>query len=97
MAFRVRHRLRTVAGHGTLRWRIERVSITDTHRAEVHTCTTDSLVVFDAAGGEPGWVFDDSVVSTRTAWTLVHADGEWKWSEERILAQRRGVGLCGGS
>lgn len=96
MALRVRHGLRTVAGHGSLRWRVESVSRTGADRAVVHTCAIDSLVVFDAAGGEPGFVFDDSVVSTRTEWVIVHHDGAWKWSEERILAQRRGVGLCGG-
>lgn len=96
MALRVRHGLRTVAGHGSLRWRVESVSRTGADRAVVHTCATDSLVVFDAAGGEPGFVFDDSVVSTRTEWVIVHHDGAWKWSEERILAQRRGAGLCGG-
>ena len=96
MALRVRHGLRTVAGHGSLRWRVESVSRTGADRAAVHTCATDSLVVFDAAGGEPGFVFDDNVVSTRTEWIIVRHDGAWKWSEERILAQRRGVGLCGG-
>lgn len=96
MALRVRHGLRTVAGHGELRWRVESVSRAGAERAVVHTCATDSLVVFDATGGEPGYVFDDSVVSTRTEWVVVRHDGVWKWSEERILAQRRGAGLCGG-
>jgi hypothetical protein len=96
MALRVRHGLRTVAGHGVLRWRVESVSRTGADRAVVHTCATDSLVVFDAAGGEPGFVFDDSVVSTRTEWVIVRHNGAWKWSEEHILAQRRGGGVCGG-
>ena len=96
MALRVRHGLRTVAGHGELRWRVESVSREGAERAVVHTCATDSLVVFDAAGGEPGFVFDDSVVSTRTEWVMVRHDGAWKWSEERILVQRRGDGVCAG-
>ena len=96
MALRVRHGLRTVAGHGELRWRVESVLRDGAERALVHTCATDSLVVFDSAGGDPGYVFDDSVVSTKTEWVMVRHDGAWKWSEERILAQRRGARLCGG-
>lgn len=96
MALRVRHGLRTVAGHGELHWRVESVSRDGAERAVVHTCATDSLVVFDAAGGDPGYVFDDSVVSTKTEWVIVRLDGAWKWSEERVLAQRRGAGLCDG-
>jgi hypothetical protein len=96
MAFRVRYGLRTIAGHGSFRHRVDSVARIADDRAVVHTCTTDSLVVFDTVSADTGIVFDDSVVSTRTEWTLVRHEGKWKWSEGRILEQRRGDGLCDG-
>jgi len=96
MNFRARYELRTVLGYGSLRFRVESVTPLDDERVVVHTCSTDSLVVFDTTGATPGIIFDDSVVSMNTHWTLVRHEGVWKWSEERILERRMEAGLCDG-
>jgi hypothetical protein len=94
MAFRVRHNLATVAGHGALQYRVESVSRSAENRVDVHTCSTDSLVVFDTTSGDPGIIYDDRTLSMRTIWTLVRHEGLWKWSEERIIERRWKAGLC---
>jgi hypothetical protein len=95
MAFRATYQLATVAGHGTLRYRIEATSRLADGRMQVHTCATDSLVVFDTSRGSPGIVFDDRVVSLRSVWTLVEHDGAWKWSYEQVIERRWEAGGCG--
>lgn len=95
MAFRARYGLATVAGHGALKYRVESASRLADDRAEVHTCATDSLVVFDTTAGTPGIIFDDRVVSMRTTWTLVLHNGEWKWSDERVTYHQWEAGACG--
>jgi hypothetical protein len=95
MAFRARYGLATVAGHGALEFRVESASRLAGDRAEVHTCATDSLVVFDTTAGTPGIIFDDRFVSMRTTWTLVFHDGVWKWSDERVTYRQWEAGTCG--
>lgn len=95
MAFRARYGLATVAGYGALEYRVESASRLAEDRAEVHTCATDSLVVFDTTAGTPGIIFDDRVVSMRTTWTLVLHDGTWKWSDERVTYRQWEAGACG--
>ncbi len=95
MAFRSRHGLATVAGYGTLRYRVEFITQHADDSVEVHTCSTDSLVVFDTTAGTPGIVFDDRTVSLRTAWTLVRHAGVWKWSTQIVLTRQWKAGMCG--
>lgn len=95
MAFRATHQLATVAGHGTFRYRIESTSRLADGRIQVHTCATDSLVVFDTSRGSPGIVFDDRVVTLRSVWTLVEHEGAWKWSDEQVIERRWEAGGCG--
>lgn len=95
MTFRARYGLATVAGYGALDYRVESASRLADNRAEVHTCVTDSLVVFDTTAGTPGIVFDDRVVSMRVTWTLELHNGEWKWSDERVTHRQWEAGACG--
>lgn len=94
MTFRARYGLATVAGYGALDYRVESASRLADNRAEVHTCVTDSLVVFDTTAGTPGIVFDDRVVSMRVTWTLELHNGEWKWSDERVTHRQWEAGAC---
>ena len=102
MAERVEAGFRTLPGVGEFRFRIESVVVTDADTAVVHTCSRDSVVLFDLGQGndttdvttEP-IVVDDSIVSARTRWELALEDGRWKWVLARGMERSMEEDLCG--
>jgi len=98
MRERVAGNLRTRAGAGKLRVRIESVEIIDTSHAVVHTCVFDSVVLFDSGqvdSAADDIVFDDSVISVRTRWNVQSENGTWKWRDARGYQRKVGGDLCG--
>ena len=98
MRERVAGNLRTRAGAGKLRVRIESVEIIDTSHAVVHTCVFDSVVLFDSGqvdSAADDIVFDDSVISVRTRWNVQRENGTWKWRDARGYQRKVGGDLCG--
>jgi hypothetical protein len=102
MAERVAAGFRTLPGVGEFRFRIESVEVTDVDTAVVHTCSRDSVVLFDLGQvndttdvtTEP-IVVDDSIVSARTRWELALEDGRWKWVLARGMERNMEEDLCG--
>lgn len=69
--------------------RVEAVEFDAPDRAMVTTCLhDDTVLVIDEA------IYDDSVYSARSVWTLVETNGEWLWSDERILEWVMEDDLC---
>ena len=98
MRERVAGNLRTRAGAGKLRVRIESVEIIDTSHAVVHTCVFDSVVLFDSGqvdSAADDIVFDDSVISVRTKWNVQRENGTWKWRDARGYQRKVEGDLCG--
>jgi len=65
---------------GSLRYRIEAVELRNTDRATVTTCITDDTVLVD---GEI--IFDDSLFSVQTKWTMVRSGQTWLWESAQAL------------
>jgi hypothetical protein len=65
---------------GSLRYRIEAVEFRTTDRATVTTCLTDDTVLVD---GEI--IFDDSLFSVQTKWTMVRSGQTWLWESAQAL------------
>ena len=93
---------RTLDGVGDFRFRIESVEVTDADTAIVHTCSRDSVVLFDLGQGNDTTdvttqpiVVDDSIVSARTRWELALEDGRWKWVLARGMERSMEEDLCG--
>ncbi|MFM9137028.1 MAG: hypothetical protein ACKOQZ_02550 [Actinomycetota bacterium] len=102
MAERAAAGFRTVEGIGDFRFRIESVELTDVDAAVVHTCSRDSVVLFDLGHGDDTTdvttrpiIVDDSIVSARTRWELTFEDGRWKWVLARGMERNMEEDLCG--
>ncbi|GDX25903.1 hypothetical protein LBMAG12_02770 [Actinomycetes bacterium] len=65
---------------GSLRYRIEAVEFRTTDIATVTTCITDDTVLVD---GEI--IFDDSLFSVQTKWTMVRSGQTWLWESAQAL------------
>lgn len=79
----------TASDQGSISVRIDDVTLTHPGRAIVSTCLVDDTVlVLDAA------VYDDSVYSARSEWTLVASHGEWLWNDERVVEWAVERDLC---
>jgi hypothetical protein len=65
---------------GSLRYRIEAVEFRNTDIAIVTTCITDDTVLVD---GEI--IFDDSLFSVQTKWTMVRSGQTWLWESAQAL------------
>ena len=65
---------------GSLRYRIEAVEFRTTDIATVTTCITDDTVLVD---GEI--IFDDSLFSVQTKWTMVRNGQTWLWESAQAL------------
>lgn len=65
---------------GSLRYRIEAVELRTTDIATVTTCITDDTVLVD---GEI--IFDDSLFSVQTKWTMVRSGQTWLWESAQAL------------
>ena len=78
MQVRVDSNLRAVPGNGTLRIRVESVSITG-QSASVISCVYDTVVIFDvgrSAAASDDIVFDELKQSDRVRWELRQGDGD---------------------
>ena len=102
MAERVAAGFRTLPDRGEFRFRIESIEMTDVGRAVVHTCSLDSVVLFDL-GHSTGTaestanpiIVDDAIVSARTRWELALESGRWKWVSARGTELNLEEDLCG--
>lgn len=84
---------------GSLRYRIESVSMVGAETAVVRVCFTDDTVLVQPMPpvvGEvlPPIVVDDSLFSARTDWDLRWHDDEWRWADEHPLNWAVGEDLC---
>jgi hypothetical protein len=94
--------IRALPGIGEFRYRIESIETTDIDRAVVHTCSLDSVVLFDI-GHSFGTtesttnpiIFDDAVVSARTRWELAYESNRWKWVSARGMQTNMEKDICG--
>lgn len=90
--------IRSRAGAGTYRFRIESLLINDTSSALVHTCSYDSVVLFDSGqlnSTADDIVFNNHTASNRTAWSLEMHEGHWKWVSGEVLESFFGGDICG--
>jgi hypothetical protein len=90
--------IRSRAGAGTYRFRIESLQINDTSHALVHTCSYDSVVLFDSGqlnSTADDIVFNNHTASNRTAWFLEMHAGHWKWVSGEVLESFFGGDICG--
>jgi hypothetical protein len=102
MSERVASGFRTLPGRGHFRYRIESVEMTDIDRAVVHTCSLDSVVLFDLGHSHDTTEFttepivvDDSIVSARTRWELAFETDRWKWVSARGTQLNMEEDICG--
>jgi hypothetical protein len=80
----------TASNRGGMTFEIESVEFDESNRALVTTCLhDDTVLVID------GGVFDDSVYSARSVWTLARSEGEWLWTDERVVEWIMEGDLCG--
>ena len=102
MAERVVAGFRTLPGRGQFRYRIESIETTDSGSAVVHTCSLDSVVLFDLGHSHGAAEFttdpivvDDAVVSARTRWELTYEGDRWKWTSARGTKLNMEEDICG--
>lgn len=93
---------RTLPGRGEFRYRIESIEMTDIDHAVVHTCSLDSVVLFDLGHSNDAAEFtsnpiivDDAVISARTRWEVTRESGRWKWVSARGTEMNMEEDLCG--
>ena len=97
MSSRIENNLRATAGQGDLRLRVESVRVFD-QQASVVACGFDDIVIFDV--GDPrdpndDVVFNDSVGSARTTWTMERANNRWLIRDGVPSQELAGGDLCG--
>ena len=102
MAQRTAAGFRTLPKEGKFRYRIESIDMTDIGRAVLHTCSLDSVVLFDlghsndtAESTTNPIIVDDAVVSARTRWEIALESGRWKWVSARGTELNMEEDLCG--
>lgn len=74
---------------GSLRYRIDGVDLQSPDRAAVTTCLTDDTVLMSG-----GAIFDDSLFSARSIWTMERVDDVWLWVDDELVEWRNGEDLC---
>lgn len=79
----------TASNRGSMRYEIEAVEFDESDRAMVTTCLHDDTVLM-----VDGAVFDDSVYSARSVWTLARDNGNWLWTDERVIEWIMEGDLC---
>lgn len=79
----------TASDRGRIEYRVEDVEFADPDRALLTVCVHDDTVLVSESS-----VFDDSVYSARSEWTLVHDGGSWLWSNERVIEWITEGNLC---
>ena len=80
----------TATRRGAVRHRIEEVEISNDGRARVTTCLTDDTVLMSA-----GAIFDESLFSAVTVWTMERVDDRWLWADDDVVRWSRKEDLCG--
>lgn len=91
---RVRHGI-VASDRGSHRHRVTEVVMLDGDRAEVRACHTDDVVlVIGGQGDQPTAVYDESLVSHWSTWTLQKIDSEWRWTDEVVDARIYGEDRC---
>ena len=85
---------------GSLRYRIESITMVGADAASLRVCFTDDTVLVQPLPPVvdevlPPIVVDDSLFSARTDWDLRWQDGEWRWAAEHPVNWAVGEDLCG--
>lgn len=85
---------------GSLRYRIESVTMVGTDAASLRVCFIDDTVLVQPLPPVvddvlPPIVVDDSLFSARSDWDLRRTDGEWRWAAEHPVNWAVGEDLCG--
>jgi hypothetical protein len=93
-ADRVRHGI-VASDQGSHRHRIADVVMLGDDRAEVRSCHTDDVVLMiGGSNGRPAAIYDESLVSHWSTWTLQRTDERWRWTDEVIDARIYGEDRC---
>jgi hypothetical protein len=80
---------------GSHRHRVVDVVMIADDRAEVRTCHADDVVLMLAgADGRPAAIYDESLVSYWSTWTMQRIDGGWRWVDESIDQRFFGEDRC---
>lgn len=74
---------------GSLRYRIDGIDLRGPDQAVITTCLTDDTVLVSG-----GAVFDESLFSARSIWTLQRVNDIWLWVDDELLEWRNGEDLC---
>lgn len=91
---RVRHGI-VASDQGSHRHRIGDVVIIADDRAEVRVCHTDDVVLMiGGTDARPSAIYDESLVSHWSTWTLEKVGDTWRWSEEIVDGRIHGEDRC---
>lgn len=91
---RIRHGI-VASARGAHRFRIADVVMIAPDRAEVRSCHTDDVVlVIGGAQGRPTAIYDESLVSHWSTWTMQKTEDRWRWIDESIDRRIHGEDLC---
>jgi hypothetical protein len=93
-ADRVRHGI-VASDQGSHRHRIADVVMLADDRAEVRSCHTDDIVLMiSGSNGRPAAIYDESLVSHWSTWTMRRTDEGWRWTDEAVDARIYGEDRC---
>ena len=91
---RVRHGI-VASDRGSHRHRIGDVVLIAKDRAEVRVCHTDDVVLMiGGTDARPAAIYDESLVSHWSTWTLERVGDTWRWSEEIVDGRIHGEDRC---
>ena len=91
---RVRHGI-FASERGSHRHRISDVVMIADDRAEVRSCHTDDVVLMiGGTDARPSAIYDESLVSHWSTWTLEKVGDTWRWSEEIVDGRIHGEDRC---
>ena len=79
----------TASRRGSVRYRIDDVEMKTSDEALVTTCLSDDTILMSA-----GAIFNDSLYSAFTRWTMRQSDRGWLWIDDQVLDWRTGEDLC---
>lgn len=93
-ADRVRHGI-VASDQGSHRHRIADVVMLADDRAEVRSCHTDDVVLMiGGSNGRPAAIYDESLVSHWSTWTMQRTAEGWRWTDEVVDARIYGEDRC---
>lgn len=91
---RARHGI-VASDRGSHRHRIGNVVMLADDRVEVRSCHTDDVVlVIGGSATYPTAIYDESLVSHWSTWTLEKIDDTWRWTDEVVDGLIHGEDLC---